>query len=72
MSNVEPIRTVLGQLHYFGAIQPKCTFPQIIDSLEDSWWAHLDSNQGPTDYESAALTAELWARKDLLVSLQLV
>ena len=28
----------------------------------DSWWAHLDSNQGPTDYESAALTAELWAR----------
>ena len=25
------------------------------------WWAHLDSNQGPTDYESAALTAELWA-----------
>ena len=28
---------------------------------QDSWWAHLDSNQGPTDYESAALTAELWA-----------
>ena len=25
-------------------------------------WAHLDSNQGPTDYEPAALTAELWAR----------
>ena len=24
-------------------------------------WAHLDSNQGPTDYEPAALTAELWA-----------
>ncbi len=26
-----------------------------------SWWARLDSNQGPTDYESAALTAELRA-----------
>jgi len=20
------------------------------------WWAHLDSNQGPKDYESSALT----------------
>ena len=27
-----------------------------------SEWARLDSNQGPTDYESAALTAELRAR----------
>ena len=27
------------------------------------WWAHLGSNQGPSDYESAALTAELWARR---------
>ena len=26
-------------------------------------WAHLDSNQGPTGYEPAALTAELWARR---------
>jgi hypothetical protein len=25
-------------------------------------WARLDSNQGPTDYEPAALTAELRAR----------
>jgi hypothetical protein len=25
-------------------------------------WAHQDLNLGPTDYESAALTAELWAR----------
>ena len=24
-------------------------------------WAHLDSNQGPSPYEGAALTAELWA-----------
>ena len=26
------------------------------------WWARLDSNQEPTDYESAALTVELRAR----------
>jgi hypothetical protein len=26
------------------------------------WWALLDSNQRPTDYESAALTAVLRAR----------
>ncbi len=25
------------------------------------WWARLDSNQEPTDYESAALTVELRA-----------
>ena len=25
------------------------------------WWAHLDSNQGPTGYEPLALTTELWA-----------
>jgi hypothetical protein len=25
-------------------------------------WAQKDSNLRPTDYESAALTAELWAR----------
>jgi hypothetical protein len=27
-----------------------------------SWWARLDLNQEPTDYESAALTVELRAR----------
>ena len=26
--------------------------------------AHLDLNQGPTDYETAALTTELWARSN--------
>jgi hypothetical protein len=26
------------------------------------WWAHQDLNLEPTDYESAALTVELWAR----------
>ena len=29
---------------------------------EKNWWARQDSNLGPTDYESAALTAELRAR----------
>ena len=27
--------------------------------LQDDWWAHLDLNQGPMDYESTALTTEL-------------
>src|SRR5215510_6228070 len=27
-----------------------------------NWWAHSDLNRGPNDYESSALTAELWAR----------
>src|SRR5260370_37173911 len=30
------------------------------------WWARLDSNQEPTDYESAALTVELRARVHIL------
>jgi hypothetical protein len=25
-------------------------------STEKEWWAHLDSNQGPTGYEPVALT----------------
>src|SRR3989442_1028793 len=29
--------------------------------LQRGWWARQDSNLGPTDYESAALTAELRA-----------
>ena len=28
-----------------------------------AWWAHKDLNLEPTDYESAALTVELWARE---------
>ncbi len=28
-------------------------------ALSSNRWAHQDSNLGPTDYESAALTAEL-------------
>ena len=30
-----------------------------------SWWARQDLNLGPTDYESAALTAELRAPREL-------
>jgi hypothetical protein len=30
-----------------------------------SWWARQDLNLGPTDYESAALTAELRAPRDI-------
>jgi hypothetical protein len=33
---------------------------------EKKWWARQDLNLGPTDYESAALTAELQALKKLI------
>jgi hypothetical protein len=33
----------------------------------NKWWARQDSNLGPTDYESAALTAELRARRALML-----
>ena len=32
-------------------------------------WVHLDLNQEPRDYESPALTVELWTRVFHLVSL---
>ena len=35
----------------------------LIQSLLYTKWAHRDSNPEPTDYESAALTVELWAQK---------
>ncbi len=31
-------------------------------------WAHLDSNQGPISYEPTALTTELWALAEHIVS----
>src|SRR5712691_7533725 len=34
-------------------------------SAGEGWWARQDSNLGPTDYEPAALTAELRARETL-------
>ena len=34
------------------------------DGAMRSWWALRDSNPGPKDYESSALTAELRARVD--------
>ncbi len=33
-----------------------------VGPLGPCWWAHQDLNLEPTDYESAALTVELWAR----------
>ncbi len=31
------------------------------------WWAHQDSNLGPTGYEPVALPAELWALKTAFI-----
>src|SRR6266403_6312458 len=35
--------------------------PSLSALHHSGWWARLDSNQEPTDYESAALTVELRA-----------
>ena len=36
--------------------------------LQGEEWAQLDSNQRPTSYEPAALTTELWALAECIVS----
>src|SRR2546425_4245718 len=38
------------------------TRPELVKAASQFWWALQDLNLGPTDYESAALTAELRAR----------
>src|SRR5580765_3745280 len=40
-----------------GAATPNTNRPGSAPVAEPSEWARLDSNQGPTDYESAALTS---------------
>src|SRR3989337_1235915 len=41
--------------------EPDKSASKKINSSFLSWWAHLDSNQGPTGYEPVALPTELWA-----------
>ena len=62
-------------MRWFDALETRITSGfERRDSLPDTiaswrlkgWWARKDLNLGPTDYESAALTAELRALKDLL------
>ncbi len=36
---------------------------KFVQENSQRWWAHQDLNLEPTDYESAALTVELWARE---------
>ena len=36
--------------------------------LQGDEWAHLGSNQGPISYEPTALTAELWALAEGIIS----
>ena len=47
--------------HVAGTFRYPCV--QVGHSLD--WWARQDLNLGPTDYESAALTAELRAPREL-------
>ena len=54
---------ILGQL---AQSEPRAALQSKIGNQKSengSGWAHQDSNLGPRDYESPALTAELWARR---------
>ena len=62
MRNSARRRRVRGEFADFGYGNRSVNASQPFDNSRDIWWAHQDSNLGPTDYESAALTAELWAR----------
>ena len=42
--------------------RPNYAFSHSKKNRRPSWWAHQDSNLEPKDYESSALTIELWAR----------
>jgi hypothetical protein len=42
---------------------PEVQIPLYFQGLS-CWWAHQDLNLGPSDYESPALTAELWAHQN--------
>ena len=65
MKNPDRRRRVRGEFANLGCGNRSVNASQPFDNSRDSWWAHQDSNLGPTDYESAALTAELWARKPM-------
>ncbi len=41
--------------------RPVPDFSEITKAEKSPWWAHQDLNLEPTEYESAALTVELWA-----------
>jgi hypothetical protein len=73
--NVEKVAHLLAcQAVVFGALREKFKIEARLHSgygvaafvffaaLQSEGWARLDSNQGPRDYESPALTAELQAR----------
>src|ERR1017187_5744945 len=47
-------------------------WPGDFDALRKGWWAQQDLNLRPSDYESPALTAELWAREMKLNSSEFI
>ena len=61
MRNSATRRRVRGEFAESWCGNLPVNYSQRFENPRDSWWAHQDSNLGPTDYESAALTAELWA-----------
>src|ERR1041385_998150 len=53
-----------GSLHIGNGAEEE-RFGWKVDGVSHTkWWAHQDLNLGPSDYESPALTTELWAPRE--------
>ena len=46
-------------------------WPSTLGQFTEVWWAQQDLNLRPSDYESPALTAELWAHDLTLLHLRI-
>ncbi len=60
MNSITRTAQIPHNLHHLSAISGHCftrAKGQVADMQAVGWWARQDSNLGPTDYESAALTS---------------
>ena len=58
---VDAVSSIEDRLHFgptatSDAQSPEDVSPQVIDKMDEKWWARKDSNLRPMDYESTGLT----------------
>ena len=58
---VDAVSSIEDRLHFgstatYDEQSPEDSSPQVIDKMNEKWWARKDSNLRPMDYESTALT----------------
>ena len=58
---VDAVSSIEDRLHFGSTAtcdeqSPEDVSPQVIDKMDEKWWARKDSNLRPMDYESTALT----------------